>query len=567
VWNVATGKPITPPLIPTLPIQHVAFSPDGQHLLTCGADAEARRGETCLWSLARGKVVMRFPKQTQNLLWAGFNADGSRVLTVNRFHNARVWNTATGAPLGEPVGPGRSLERAFTPDGKRVLTVSRSTARIQDPTGSQATLVSFSHHGDIQLAAFSGDGRVVFTSSADRTARVWNAMTGQPITPPLPQFQRVTRVRFNATGSRVLVIGDGNIGRVWDLAANERTLPIVRLKGSENCLTCAPDGRHVLRIKGGGAQVCEAGTDRSIGPILKHAHPVKHGAFSPNGKYVATADRETIRVWETATGRAVTGPLWHGEKVRRICFAPGGEHVAVIGRPTVVRLWQVPSGRSVLEQPSPLRSRQILNPVCLSPDGQHILVIRAPLQVDIRNLATGTPVVERLQHTAQVTASAFSPDGRLLATGCADGSAVVWDARTGKPIGPLAQHVRSVTHLTFRLDGRCLATADAEGRARVWESSTGLPVTPPLDHGEPLRQVRFSADGRNLVTLTQGGALHVWNLAPDRRPAADLVSLAQVLAGRRLDARSGGLVPLEMGRFRELWSRLRTLYPGTFPAR
>ena len=63
---------------------------------------------------------------------AALSPDGTRVATASEDGTARLWDAATGAPLGEPMRhEGAVLSAAFGPDGARVLTTSDDgTARL-----------------------------------------------------------------------------------------------------------------------------------------------------------------------------------------------------------------------------------------------------------------------------------------------------------------------------------------------------------------------------------------------------------------------------------------------------
>jgi WD40 repeat protein len=78
------------------------------------------------------------------------------------------------------------MSAAFSPDGTRVITASCDrTARVWDAATGQPATSPLEHQDMVMSAAFSPDGTRVVTASLDRTARVWAATTGKPLTSPL----------------------------------------------------------------------------------------------------------------------------------------------------------------------------------------------------------------------------------------------------------------------------------------------------------------------------------------------------------------------------------------------
>src|SRR5262249_17988409 len=63
-----------------------------------------------------------------------FSPDGQAALTGSLDRTARLWDAATGRPLGPPLEhEGRVMAAAFSPDGKAALTGSEDrTARLWD---------------------------------------------------------------------------------------------------------------------------------------------------------------------------------------------------------------------------------------------------------------------------------------------------------------------------------------------------------------------------------------------------------------------------------------------------
>ena len=84
------------------------------------------------------------------------------------------------------------------------------------------------HGSKVNDVVFSPDGRRVATGSDDNTVRVWNAVTSEPLTPPLPLSGSVYNVRFSPDGRLLLAVGNGPYARVWDTAGGEAIAVVLR---------------------------------------------------------------------------------------------------------------------------------------------------------------------------------------------------------------------------------------------------------------------------------------------------------------------------------------------------
>ena len=114
---------------------------------------------------------------------------------------------------------------AFSPDGKHIVTASDKTARVWDAvTGQPIGGPLKGHEREVNSAAFSPDGKRIVTASWDKTARVWDAATGQPIGEPL-KGQTVTWLAppsaptASASSPRLRT----STARVWDAATGRRS--------------------------------------------------------------------------------------------------------------------------------------------------------------------------------------------------------------------------------------------------------------------------------------------------------------------------------------------------------
>src|SRR5262249_14406226 len=123
--------------------------------------------------------------------------------------------------------------------------------RIWDSADGRLLIDTMKHADTIEAANWSSGGDRIITGSGDKTARVWDARTGEPVTPPLVQDGAVKSVRFSRDARRVVTLCEGSRVRrwnvqVWDVeTGTPYGAPLTDLNGLPDA-QFTPDGTQVL---------------------------------------------------------------------------------------------------------------------------------------------------------------------------------------------------------------------------------------------------------------------------------------------------------------------------------
>jgi WD40 repeat protein len=380
---------------------------------------------------------------------------------------------------------------------------ARPVAKLAGPAG---TAVAFSRDGKLLLTAGGGE------------ARVWDAATYEPRTPPLNHRRALSSAALSASG-KCAVTSAGGEAVVWD--ARGTRLHTLDHPGMVHDVDISSDEATLATAcSDGSARLWDAATGRLLAE-LKHEGSVATVSFGPDGRRLLTSAsdkagksasprRDTppeagrpaprqVYVWDVGRKREVARLLrGYDDCVDRPAFSPDGRRVGVPAGWYGAIVCDAESGDHLARRGA-ITGYYGVTTVGFSRDGTRFLAagddggeeVDAALRVMTLEPAPDGPLAFkfhtlcRLFPNTLVAAAAISPDGAtvvsvfpepLAFTGFGDDALVVGNVASGRDVLRVPEprrrsgDPRSRRCVAFSPDGRRVAAGFAsDGYTAVWE--------------------------------------------------------------------------------------------------
>ncbi|MEE2989810.1 MAG: protein kinase [Planctomycetota bacterium] len=498
-------------------------------------------------NIASGMTLAEQDRPFQALLWFAhaYQMDNDLQSTLDPTHQVsmedhqlRIHNILARCPLPVQIWQpeGGAGQVCFSPSSTVLATsnghpgspsAGNGQARLWDALSGEPLSPPLMHDESVNELVFHHDGTLLATAAGGRTgagsSQVWRVPSGEPAGPPIRHPTRIVRVAFHPDGKILATATADGSAQLWQIASGEPASKQMQHDDALADIAFRPDGSQLVTASGNHVQLWDAATGEPVGEKVSHTASVISVGFSAfrngilailsNGNVVySPSSQPDIRqaLMGTANGstfRATATAI----NPRETSFAAGDESGRIF----------IYAGANQLRGESyQLGSR--IEDLQFSANGQLAVASTRDGHVVVLNSTDTTPLVRPFLHPHAVESIGLSADGRFLATACRDGLVRTWDLAASMESHAVMEHGSAITAARFYPGGDYLVTSSSDKSAVLWDYRIPLPQKTSLfSHAESVGDCFLSSAGKQLITI-HGNSASNWVLED---PSAPLLTM------------------------------------------
>ncbi|MFN0067958.1 MAG: WD40 repeat domain-containing protein [Limisphaerales bacterium] len=208
LWNSTTGMKVaeieySSNIIIEDKVRDASFHPDGSRIALCQGHW------TVVLDAKTGKILMKLKGHTKGISNFAYSPDGNWLVTAGADRSARLWRSATGLCETVFVHDAELHEARFSPDGKWIVVRDSEKLLLVLEAGrgrKVAQIEILLRPAQPVILEFSPNGKCLLAASLDSdTVGLWETATGVRLGELVGQGGAIRTLNFSADGRRAVV--------------------------------------------------------------------------------------------------------------------------------------------------------------------------------------------------------------------------------------------------------------------------------------------------------------------------------------------------------------------------
>ncbi|MEM7536584.1 MAG: CHAT domain-containing protein [Chloroflexota bacterium] len=224
-------------------VYSVVYSPDGQTVLSAGADGTIR-----LWHANTLTPISLLYGHRGPVRSVSFSLDGTHIISGGDDNTVRIWDITSGEQTAQFDGHTTWVGSvSYSPDGHSIVSGSGDkTVRIWDVASGEQTAQFEGHTDWVGSVSYSPDGQSIVSGGGDKTVRIWDIASGEQVAQFDGHTKPVWPVSYSPDGHTIVSGGYDNTVRIWDVASGEQAAQFDAHSEDIVSVSYSPDGRHIV---------------------------------------------------------------------------------------------------------------------------------------------------------------------------------------------------------------------------------------------------------------------------------------------------------------------------------
>lgn len=438
----------------------------------------------------------------QIIFAAQFSPNG-KYLIADLGNSVQLTNTDTKKEMVIPAHEAPIYNIGFTSDGRYLYTTSEDfTAKIWDLNGKLICHLQ-GHEAPVFNLDFSADMQYIASAGWDGTARIWNFKGDEIIkVNALRGIELITDVRFSPDG-QFLALSDGFSLSVVNLLNNNKIeFTEVRKEDTFRELMFLPTEAQLVVGNTNGSIDWLDLNGKILRSITAHTGAVEQISFSSDNQFMLTADSSgEVKVWAADAGTYLCSLKGHNASIYDTHFSDDIKYIYTTAADASCKQWPWLMGAVTNYSQGNGRS-------FLSENKQFVISENSDFTLNIKNwlnedAGTGTAYSNAINYTF------FAPDRLYMASKHENYQTSIWNYKDEEIIR-LKGNNNIGFNVFFSPNERFIANADKNGTIKLWDWK-GNGICTFAKHTDWISDAAFALNNQFIATASYDRTVRLWN--------------------------------------------------------